>query len=377
MTSLPRILHFAKYYPPEQGGMESVTQVLAEGLAGQGAEVKVICFTRQKARRDMLAGVQVERLAVSLERASQPLGWRYFVHGLRAARAADIVHLHAPNLLAALMSLLLPRRVKLLVHWHSDVVGKGWLGALVRPVEGLMLRRADRVVATSEAYARASPWLLAAGPKVQVIPIGIHPPQPAVEAAANRDFEPFLRGRKLVLAVGRLVPYKGFDILLDAARHLPEDMAVVIGGSGPQAAALQASLQARGLADRVLMPGRLSEGELESLFARALLFCLPSVERSEAFGVVLLEAMARGLPCVATVIDGSATAWVNLHGESGLNVPPADPLALAAALQTLTRDAALRARLAVGARQRYQALFSGQRFVATMQQTYQQLLASG
>jgi len=379
MTSPLAIVHLAKYYPPEQGGMESVTQVLAEGLARQGASVKVVCFTKQQARSDRMAGVQVERLAVGLERASQPLGWRYAVQGLRAARAADIVHLHAPNLLASLMSLLLPRRVKLLVHWHSDVVGKGWLGALVRPVEGWMIRRADLVVAPSEAYAQASPWLVAAGPKVQVIPIGIHPPGPAAGAskpgAVDRDFEPFLRGRSLVLAVGRLVPYKGFDVLLDAARHLPEDMAVVIGGSGPQAEALQAQLLAKGLGDRVLMPGRLSEGELDTLFARAQQFCLPSVERSEAFGVVLLEAMARGLPCVATRIEGSATAWVNRHDESGLNVPPADPQALAAALLSLARDGALRDRLAQGARQRYLALFTGQRFVAALQQAYQQLRA--
>ena len=171
MTSPPRILHFAKYYPPEQGGMESVTQVLAEGMAQAGHPVQVLCFTKDKAGKAQRHGVAVIRVPVELERASQPLGWRNFIQGLRAARRADIVHLHAPNLLASLMCLLLPRRVQVLVHWHSDVVGKGRLGALVQPLERRMLQRADVAVATSQAYADASPLLVEVAHKMQVIPI--------------------------------------------------------------------------------------------------------------------------------------------------------------------------------------------------------------
>ena len=376
MTEPPKIVHLAKYYPPEQGGMESVTQVLAEGISALGFSTRVICFTKHRPAMESLHDVQVDRFAVDLERASQPLGWRYAWQGLRAARSADLVHLHAPNLLASMMSLLLPRRVKLLVHWHSDIVGKGMLGALVRPIERRMLRRADCVIATSDAYALASPWLVEAGEKVQVIPIGITPPALPAAAAGGRDFESFLQRRKLVLALGRLVPYKGFEVLIDAVRHLSDDCAVIIGGSGPLAEALQRQITQAGLADRVLMPGRLSDAELQALFGRATAFCLPSVERSEAFGVVLLEAMARGVPCVATRIEGSATAWVNAEGESGLNVPPADPRALAASLQVLLQDQPLRDRLAQGARQRFVALFTAQRFVEAMQQVYRRLLAT-
>ena len=376
MNTLPRILHFAKYYPPEQGGMESVTQVLAEGLAQHGNAVKVLCFTTQTPGSEQRQGVAVVRVPVELERASQPLGWRYFNQGLRAAQQADIVHLHAPNLLASLMCLMLPRRVKVLVHWHSDVVGKGRLGALVRPLERRMLERADVVVATSQAYADASPMLTEVASKVRVIPIGIPPPPPHERAPTpfvGRDFNDFLAGRQFVLALGRLVPYKGFSVLIDAARHLPAGCAVIIGGAGPLADELANQVQRLGLQDRVLLAGRVSDAELEHLFSRAMAFCLPSIERSEAFGVVLLEAMARGVPCVATNIPGSGTSWVNLQGVSGLNVAPADPVALAAALQSLHDHPTQRAALAAGAEARFQALFTAQESVAGFTALYEAL----
>jgi glycosyltransferase involved in cell wall biosynthesis len=373
MTSPPRILHFAKYYPPELGGMESVTQVLAEGMAQAGYPVQVLCFTKDKAGKAQRHGVAVIRVPVELERASQPLGWRYFFQGMQAARRADIVHLHAPNLLAALMCLLLPRRVKVLVHWHSDVVGKGRLAALVQPLERRMLQRADVAVATSQAYADASPLLVEVAHKMQVIPIGI-PPPPAEAQAAQRHFDTFLAGRQFVLALGRLVPYKGFSVLIDAARHLPAGCAVVIGGGGPLAGELADQVRRLGLQDRVLLAGRLSDAELEHLFSRTLAFCLPSIERSEAFGVVLLEAMARGVPCVGTTIMGSGTSWVNLHGVSGLNVPPADSMALAACIQSIHDNPAQRAALAAGAAARFQALFTAQQSVAGFSALYRRLV---
>lgn len=372
MRPLPSILHFAKYYPPEKGGMESVTQVLAEGLAQAGHPVRVLCFTKDKAGTEQRRGVSIIRVPVELERASQPLGWRYFIKGLKAARQADVVHLHAPNLLASLMCRLLPRRVKLLVHWHSDVVGKGRLGAMVQPVERHMLSRADVVAATSQAYADASPMLAKVKHKVQVIPIGI--PAPRADALqAKRDFDAFLAGRQFVLALGRLVPYKGFSVLVDAAQHLPVGCVVVVAGSGPLAGELADQVRRLGLQDRVLLAGRVSDAELEYLFSRAMAFCLPSVERSEAFGVVLLEAMARGVPCVATTIAGSATSWVNQHGVSGVNVPPADPIALAAAIEALLVDPARRTQLAAGAVARFGDLFTAEKSVEGFAEIYQRL----
>ncbi len=366
------IVHWAKYYAPEQGGMESITQVLAEGAAAAGHAVTVVCFTRGAAGSTTMQGVQVQRAAHRIAPASQPLAWAYVRLAWRAARGADVVHLHAPNLLCALLATGLPRRVRLLVHWHSDVVSKGLLGRLVQPLERALLRRADRVVATSPPYAAASPLLREVADKVAVVPLGSPEPSTAT-ARPERDFAAFLNRRHLVLGLGRLVPYKGFPVLVRAAAVLPDDCAVIIGGAGPLADTLQAQVRSLGLEQRVLLAGRLSDAELEALLRRASVFCLPSVERSEAFGVVLLEAMARRVPCVATRIEGSGTAWVNEDGVSGLNVAPGDAAALAAALARICADVGLRARLAAGARRRWEQCFTDAGFVRAFDDVYRAL----
>ena len=370
-----RIVHWGKYYPPRMGGIESVTRVLATGHAAAGHRVAVVCFGSGPTEIVELEGVQLLRCRERVARASQPLGWDYWRLGLRLGRAADIVHLHAPNLLAGLMALRLPRRARLVVHWHSDIVDKGWLGRLLRPIERAMLARADAIVCTSPAYAEHSPALQRWRAKLHSVPIGIADPAARGEpgplpAAVAR----FLAGRRYVFSVGRLVPYKGFAHLVDAAAMLPPDLAVVIAGDGPLRDELQSRARAAGALGRVLFVGSVTESELDALLGHASLFCLPSVARSEAFGVVLLEAMARALPIVATQIAGSGVPWVNQQGESGLNVAPADAAALAAACASISGDAALRERLSRGARQHFVQRFTAGTFAAAMLVLYRRTI---
>lgn len=373
------IVHWGKFYPPDMGGIESVTCSLARGARLSGHDVKVVCFGAPQAEPETDAGgVTVVRAPAAFTLASQPLGWRYVWRLLAAGRGADIVHLHTPNMLAALASLLLGRRPRLVVHWHSDVVGKGLLARLLRPLETLMLRRADAVIATSPPYLAASQPLQAVRDKVRVIPLGV--PDAAAGVSSGEDALPMalrrrLAGRRLVLGVGRLVPYKGFAHLIDAAAQLPDDVVVVIVGGGPLQGVLQARIAAAGVADKVVLAGRLPDAALRALFARAALYCLPSVERSEAFGVVLIEAMSWRLPIVATSIAGSGVPWVNNHGVSGLNVPPGDAAALAEACNRILSSPVLRAQLATGARRRFEGEFAEAISVQRTNDLYDGLLA--
>lgn len=360
MTS---IVHWGKFYPPAMGGIESVTESLARGAAAAGHQVTVVCFQKDEVAGQLPADEgRVLRAPIDSSRASQPLGWLYLRWALREGRAAQIVHLHAPNMLAMLAGVLVGRGPKLVVHWHSDVVNKGWLGWLVRPLEVALLRRADCIVCTSQAYADASLPLRSFNHKISVVPIGVpdarattqEPEATGLPAALHER----LQGRRLVLAVGRLVPYKGFDVLVAAAAQLAPDALVVIVGTGPLRAEIGACIENAGVTDKVLMAGRQSDGVLRALFQRAELFCLPSVERSEAFGVVLIEAMSHGLPVVTTMIPGSGVPWVNEDGVSGLNVPVGDPTALAAACNQILASDVLRAQLAHGARHRFENRFT-------------------
>lgn len=371
-----RIVHFGKFYSPVPGGIESVTQSLANGAALLGHNVQVVCFHKQnKAQIEELKGVTVHRIPILFMFASQPLSLRYILNCLHIGIRSDIVHLHAPNMLAALAGILLPKKNRLVLHWHSDVLNKGILGYILRGLEYLLLRRADAIIATSTHYIEGSAQLKSMAEKVRTIPIGV--PDPCNSERTQRDLDVLLpvlpANKKIVLAVGRLVPYKGFEVLIKAAHYL-DDCAVVIVGGGPLMLYLTRQIQEMAVGNRVILTGRISDELLSALFSKAHIFCLPSVTKAEAFGVVLLEAMAYSLPIVTTAIPGSGVPWVNAHGISGFNVTPNDPEALAGACNRILSSPSTRDRLACGARIRFESEFKEELLVRRILSLYQEMM---
>lgn len=375
---MANIVHFGKYYFPDAGGIESVTVSLSKGAALAGHAVSVVCFEKTPAsKKEVIDGVQVIRAPIAKLLASQPLGFQYFLQCLTAAKKADVVHLHAPNMLGALCALFIPSGIRLLVHWHSDVLNKGALGKILRPLEFALLRRANSIVTTSLVYADASETLAPFKDKIAVVPIGVPDAKhDGSDSQLPEALESQIGSRKIVLAVGRLVPYKGFDVLIRAAQQLTKDSVVVIVGGGPLQKELEHVIEQNGLGDRVVLAGRLSDAALHALFERATLYCLPSTYRAEAFGVVLLEAMTYGLPIVASDIPGSGVPWVNQHGVSGLNVPIGDEKALAEACNQILGSQELRSTLSKGARQRFLAEFTEDVSVKRMMSAYNSLLTA-
>jgi glycosyltransferase involved in cell wall biosynthesis len=373
---MSNIVHFGKYYFPDPGGIESVTISLARGAVEAGHSVSVICFKKSPAdSEEILDGVKVYRTPIDKLIASQPLSIKYFIECYKASKETDLIHLHAPNMLAALCTLFVGKKCRLIVHWHSDVINKGFLGIVLRPLETALLRRADVIVAATQVYADASATLAPFRGKVVSVPYGTTNDRftsNKLEFKSSLDKQ--LKGRKFILAVGRLVPYKGFNVLINAVKHLVDDSVVVIVGGGPLENDLQQAIKDEGVIDRVFLAGRCSDDELHALFERATLFCLPSTYRAEAFGVVLIEAMTYGLPIVASDIPGSGVPWVNQHGFSGLNVPVRDPLALAEACNQILTEPELRNKLSRGSRQRFENEFTEAVSVKKMMQVYDRLL---
>ena len=354
-----KIVHLGKYYPPDTGGIESVSASLARGTAAQGHDVDVVSFGRTSSSV-MDAGARVLRHWVVTSVASQPLSPGYLIDAIRRGRRADIVHVHVPNMLAAWAAMRMGRRPAIVVHWHSDVIDKGTLGRLLEPLERALLDRADAIICTSPLYAHGSTMLQPHAAKIRVVPIGVAEAdsEDVDEASVPQSLREWIGTRRLALCIGRLVPYKGYESLIDAIPRVQADAAIVVVGGGPLASELQARIDHGQLGHRIHLAGRLDDAALNWLRRRADVFCMPSVERSEAFGVVLIEAMAIGRALLATDIPDSGVPWVNLHGVSGLNVPPNNPVELAAALDLLLTDDALRMRLAEGARGRYEEMFT-------------------
>lgn len=373
---MAKIVHFGKYYSPDVGGIESVTITLAKGAARAGHFVSVVCFKKNLLQRHTLEdGVHVFRSPVSLQIQSQPLSLSYFILCIKESRNADIVHLHAPNILAGLCSLFLKRDCYLVVHWHSDIIGKALWTSIVRPLELLFLSRASVIITTSKKYADASKSLSLFRKKIKVIPIGVRLPK-FFDADSNIPFEieEALAGKRLILSVGRLVAYKGFDVLIQAVDNLPADSIVLIVGDGPLKAKLQSDIVSAGVMGRVILVGRLSDQALNQLFKRASLFCLTSISRAEAFGVVLLEAMSYGIPIIASDMPGSGMSWVNEHGVSGYNVLPGCPNAIAQACNKILSSTELHRALSLGAKNRFLLEFSEEIFIARVIDEYAYIL---
>lgn len=371
-----RVLQVSKFYPPDHGGIEAVARDLSAGFVRRGLQVAVLCaHKRWRAVEETDAlGVRITRApsaGLMLSTSMAPtLPWQLW----RRQSQVDIVHVHMPDPLAALAVWLARPRARLVLHWHSDVVRQRFARVIYRPLERWLLRRADAVIATSPAYADSSRPLSAYRDKVHVIPIGAPQPVPPTPRLVAQTRERH-GGRRIVFALGRMTYYKGWEVLIEAARHLPDDVVVVIGGGGPDLPRYRALADQAGLADRVRFIGPMSAARVEAHFEAAELFVMASTVRAEAYGVAVLEAMARGRAVVATDIPGSGLGWLHQHGITGLQVPPGDAPALAEAIRTLLDDPAQRARLGEAGRARWAAHFTAETMADATIALYSRLLA--
>jgi glycosyltransferase involved in cell wall biosynthesis len=338
-----RILHLAKYYWPRSGGMERVVQILAEGAANLGHHVEVVAVES----RGWSPAVGKQRSLVTRAFSFAALGSQEIAPGYIAAawKSADIIHLHHPHPLADLACLLRAGRTPVVVTHHADA-----LRTIYRPMIRMVFKRARAVVVPSQAHLALSRELPGFEGKVEVIPFGIDetrwqnvpPPPPGAPPRA--------------IFIGRLVAYKGLDILLRALELVP-DLRLDIVGSGPEGPRLRTLAQALAISERVRWYGEYPDEDLPRRMADADFLVLPSVTVEEMFGMVVLEAMAAGRPVITTALP-SAVREVNVHGVTGLEVPLRDVGELARALDTLSHDAARRQAMGEAGRKRVAERFT-------------------
>lgn len=269
----------------------------------------------------------------------------------------DIVHLHLPDPMSHLAALALPTALPLVITWHSDIVAQKAFARPYWPLLRSLVRRAAAVITLAPVHAGTMPQLTSLSRPEQrvVIPYGsefaaLRAPHP--RAAELRR----AHGSRVVFALGRHVYYKGFEYLIRAMARVPEAR-LVLGGDGPLTLELKRVAQEAGTEARTHFVGRIPEADLPAYYQACDLFCLPSVDPSEAFGIAQVEAMACGKPVVCCDLRNGVT-WVNRDGETGLVVPPRDPVVLGAALARLLGDADMRQRLGTNAARRAFGEFS-------------------
>ncbi|HEX5091313.1 MAG TPA: glycosyltransferase [Burkholderiales bacterium] len=366
-----KILQHAKGYHTSLGGIERVVEELVPELARYpDLEVDVLCQGPEHRQADLPGRGRIyqERATLAISAAALSVGdyrtWRAI------ASRYDAIHVHAPWPQSSLNLLLSRFDGAVIVHWHSDIVRQRLLYRGYRWLERRMLERADMILATSPKLLEESTALEGFRQKARAAPIGIAESREQFaenEIAAARAK---IGGRGIVFTLGRLVPYKGFEYLVRAAASLAPDARVLIGGEGPLRGELEHLIRRSGVEDRVALLGRLTDREVELHMRACDVFCLPSVQKSEAFGIVQIEAMRAGRPVVSTRITGSGIDWVNEDGVSGFTVEAGRPDALANALNRLLQDPGLARRMGEQGRRRYEAMFTARRMAEQVRAAY-------
>lgn len=324
-----RVLHVGKFFPPHPGGMEVFLSDLVRVQRAQGIEAAALVHGEPAPgdpdwliRVPVLGHVVYAPLAPGFRRALE--------HAIRTF-CPDILHLHLPNTSAFLaLTLAAARELPWVVHWHSDVVVSKIRGMLAlayrvyRPFEQALLERAERIIVTSTPYLEASEPLSQWREKCHVVPLAVDVARLPDQTAELPTGTSWRAGRLRLLSVGRLTYYKGFETLVRAVSCMPGVELLIIGEGElrPRLEVLIRELAPTGEEPRARLLGAVDDDCKHALLARCDVFCLASRERTEAFGVVLLEAMRYAKPCIVSDLPGSGMPWLIAQSGAGLLVEP-------------------------------------------------------
>ena len=365
---------YKDYYPPVVGGVEGHINLLANGLKDRGIKVEVLVSnTRAKLEIENINGIRVIKVPQLGRFASAPLNASLSTWVRRLGKEADVIHFHFPNPTGEMASLLAGLHSKIVVTYHSDIIRQANLAKVYSPFLRRFLKRSEVIIATSPPYVESSEVLRHFRDKCRVIPFGIDlsrfrlNTERSGQAAAIRR----IYGGPIALFIGKFRYYKGLYVLLEAMKMVQGSLLLV--GIGP----MERDLKKRVAVDddlrgKVFFLGELSDEDVVNHLHACDVFVFPSIFRSEAFGIVLLEAMACGKPLVSTEL-GTGTSFVNQHKETGLVVPPNDVKALAGAINYLFVNPGVRERFGKAAKARVEKYFCLDSMVDDVIRTYQDI----
>ena len=365
-----KILHIGKYFHPSCGGIETVLMDLTRASRRAGVEQGVLVHQQGKENAGAIDAGQFPFLQYfcraktvgSLSYA--PLSPGFPLELTRALQSfqPDLLDLHMPNpsVFWALLNRQ-ARKIPWIVHWHSDASGPEFASSvrllypLYQPFEQWLLAHARRIIVTSPPYLEHSRALRKWRDKCEIVPLGLEPDRLACPPAVKNSPAWQYGDRLRILAVGRLTPYKGFDVLLRALAHTEAEL--VIAGAGAERKRLQRLARDLQISERVSFPGAVSDAVRNALLESCDLLCLPSQTRAEAFGISVLEGMAVGKPAVVSNIQGSGLPWLVNDGLTGWHVRPGDSDDLADRIKALDRDRGTIVAMGARARQRFEDHF--------------------
>ena len=369
-----KVLQIGKYFAPDKGGIETVTKVIFDHFVQEKVVNDVLCFKKGKGTQKVYYGKSfVEKCGSSFHIASTPSSIVFFYRFCRLRNDYDIIHIHTPNPLAAIAVSLFPVKGKVLVHWHSDIVTHKFLHFLFGFFEKRLLKRADLILGTSPVYVQHSRYLRGYDSKTNYLSLSVDESNYTVVHDRVQEIKREYDDRKIVFALGRFIYYKGFEYLIEAAQFLPDDYVVLIGGGGPLKDKYISLINQYKLYNKIFVLTDISQKDLGNYYKACDVFCLPSIKKTEAFGLVLLEAMVFAKPIVATNIPGSGTSWVNVNNRTGINVEPKNGRALAEGILKIMNSNSYNVYCA-NSRKRVEEKFTTFKFINELKKYYSELI---
>lgn len=342
-----KILHISPYYLPHYGGIEQVSYDVVSILK-EDFEQKVICFNdKRKTEKDKYDDIEIIRVGFLKKISSQAISLSYFfqlkkvIHDFKP----DYIHFHAPNPLISLYLMILIKiysKIKIVIHWHSDIIEQVNFYKLYRLLEKIFLKNSYKIIVTSKNYVEGSEALKKYKDKIKVIYNIIDENKINLKEDDLKEIDKIKKNyenKKIVFFIGVHRKYKGIKYLIESTKYLDDKYQILIAGKGVETEKLKKLAKGN---KKIKFLGRITDEEKKIYLYASDVFAFPSISKNEAFGVALAEALYCGLPAITFFIEGSGVSWVNRHEITGIEVENRNAKEFSKAIKAICENEELR-----------------------------------
>jgi len=371
-----KILQFGRFYPPDMGGTQQVMFEISEGMTADGHKCDVLCSNTKAAYEESsFDNYTVYRSASYGILLSTSLSPHLIYKLWKIHKNYDVIHVQAPDPLSFLALYLVRPTAKIVIHWQSDIIRQKKTLKYFIPLQNWVLSFANTIICTTDKYADNSESLVKFKEKIKVIPLGIS--NKSLKSNKNNvsNIKKQYENKKIIFALGRLVSYKGFQYLIESAKYLDDSFIILIGGMGIEKDNLLNIIHTNDLQDKVKLLGYISAEEKNDYLEACFLFCLPSITKAEAFGVVIIEAMTFSKPIVSTNMQDSGVSWVNENDVTGLQVDVKSSKKLADAFIKLSNHKNLYQQMCENSLKRYRHFFTREKMIQSLRKIFKSLIS--
>lgn len=367
-----KILQISRFYFPIIGGIQKTVQQISENLNGkENFLIEVLCCNLKRKRKiEEINGVKVWRASSVGIIFGVPLSFDFLKIFKKLIKNVDLIDFHQPFPLGDFAIFLFKPKAKLIIHYHADIIGHEFLEFLIKPLILHTLKKASKILVSNPNLLKNSPYLKKFIAKCKVIPFGVDIEKfkkcfnPKVIKNIKQKYGDF------ILFAGRLVYYKGLEYLIEAMKFIKINLVII--GEGPLKGKLQSQVSKLKIENKVFFLPFQKEEVLINFYYACLFFVLPSILKSEAFGLALIEAMACGKPIISTEL-GTGTSFVNQNGITGIIIPPKNIKLLISAIKNLLENKKIIKNFGKNALKRVSEEFSFKKFLQSTKENYQQI----